>query len=136
MYSSALLRATLRFAASKNVTQSVQGASMLVRNLERQECLEFLKQIGFGRLGCVNKNQPYVVPIYFAYESEQLFGFSTEGQKIRWMRDNPLVCVLADAAGIPATTFITNDIDSEYRRLQGLAVSFRGGPQSMAQSPP
>jgi nitroimidazol reductase NimA-like FMN-containing flavoprotein (pyridoxamine 5'-phosphate oxidase superfamily) len=69
---------------------------MLVRNLERQECLEFLKQIGFGRLGCVNKNQPYVLPIYFAYESEQLFGFSTEGQKIRWMRDNPLVCVLAD----------------------------------------
>jgi uncharacterized protein len=52
---------------------------MLVRNLERQECLEFLKQIGFGRLGCVKKNQPYVVPIYFAYESEQLFGFSTEG---------------------------------------------------------
>lgn len=69
---------------------------MLVRNLERQECLEFLKQIGFGRLGCANDNQPYVVPIYFACESEQLFGFSTEGQKIEWMRQNPRVCVQAD----------------------------------------
>jgi len=76
--------------------QSLEGASMLVRNLERQECLEFLKQIGFGRLGCANYNQPYVVPIYFAYESEQLFGFSTKGQKIGWMQENPLVCVLAD----------------------------------------
>jgi nitroimidazol reductase NimA-like FMN-containing flavoprotein (pyridoxamine 5'-phosphate oxidase superfamily) len=44
----------------------------------------------------VSKNQPYVVPIYFAYESEQLFGFSTEGQKIEWMRANPLVCVQVD----------------------------------------
>jgi uncharacterized protein len=69
---------------------------MLIRNLERQECIEFLKQVGFGRLGCAHDNQPYVVPIYFAYEGEELFGFATEGQKIGWMRENPLVCVLAD----------------------------------------
>src|SRR4249920_2551904 len=73
-----------------------KGASILVRNVERQKCLEFLKQIGFGRLGCAHDNQPYVVPIYFAYESEQLFGFSTEGQTIGWMRENPRVCLLAD----------------------------------------
>jgi nitroimidazol reductase NimA-like FMN-containing flavoprotein (pyridoxamine 5'-phosphate oxidase superfamily) len=69
---------------------------MLIKNLEREECAEILKRNGFGRLGCVNKNQPYVVPIYFALESERLFGFSTEGQKIDWMRENPLVCVEAD----------------------------------------
>jgi predicted enzyme related to lactoylglutathione lyase len=34
------------------------------------------------------------------------------------------------AAGIPATAFITNDIDSEYRRLKALGVSFRGEPTS------
>jgi predicted enzyme related to lactoylglutathione lyase len=34
-------------------------------------------------------------------------------------------------AGIPATVFITNDIQSEYRRLKGLGVKFRGEPQSM-----
>jgi uncharacterized protein len=69
---------------------------MLVQNLERQECLGFLSKSGFGRLGCAHDNQPYVVPIYFAYESGQLFGFATEGQKIEWMRENPLVCVQAD----------------------------------------
>jgi nitroimidazol reductase NimA-like FMN-containing flavoprotein (pyridoxamine 5'-phosphate oxidase superfamily) len=69
---------------------------MLVRNLERQSCFDLLERVGFGRLGCVNNQQPYVVPIYFALESQQLFAFSTEGQKIRWMRENPLVCVQAD----------------------------------------
>ena len=35
------------------------------------------------------------------------------------------------AAGIPATAFLTNDIDSEYQRLKALGVSFRGEPKSM-----
>ena len=35
------------------------------------------------------------------------------------------------AAGIPATAFLTNDIDSEYKRLKALGVSFRGEPKSM-----
>jgi uncharacterized protein len=69
---------------------------MVVKNLDREKCFEFLKKAGFGRLGCANESQPYVVPIYFVYEGEQLFGFSTEGKKIGWMRANPLVCVQAD----------------------------------------
>ncbi len=35
------------------------------------------------------------------------------------------------AASIPATAFITSDIDSEYRRLKALGVKFRGEPKSM-----
>jgi nitroimidazol reductase NimA-like FMN-containing flavoprotein (pyridoxamine 5'-phosphate oxidase superfamily) len=40
--------------------------------------------------------QPYVVPIHFAYHNNWLYGFSVLGQKIDWMRANPLVCVEAD----------------------------------------
>jgi nitroimidazol reductase NimA-like FMN-containing flavoprotein (pyridoxamine 5'-phosphate oxidase superfamily) len=69
---------------------------MLVRDLDKKECCELLKRLGFGRLGCARKNQPYVVPIYFAYEPDRLFAFSTVGQKIEWMRTNPCVCVEAD----------------------------------------
>jgi nitroimidazol reductase NimA-like FMN-containing flavoprotein (pyridoxamine 5'-phosphate oxidase superfamily) len=69
---------------------------MLIKDLNKQECSELLKRLGFGRLGCASKNQPYVVPIYFAYEPDHLFAFSTAGQKIEWMRTNPLVCVQAD----------------------------------------
>lgn len=34
-------------------------------------------------------------------------------------------------AGIPATAFITSDINSEYQRLKALGVGFRGEPKSM-----
>lgn len=34
-------------------------------------------------------------------------------------------------AGIPFTAFLTNDIQSEYKRLKERGVAFRGEPQSM-----
>jgi predicted enzyme related to lactoylglutathione lyase len=35
------------------------------------------------------------------------------------------------SAGIPATAFISKDIQAEYRRLKSLGVKFRSEPQSM-----
>ena len=35
------------------------------------------------------------------------------------------------AAGIPATAFITTDVQSEYARLKARGVSFRGEPKTM-----
>jgi uncharacterized protein len=49
-----------------------------------------------GRLACAQGSQPYIVPIYFSYNNNYLYTFSTVGQKIDWMRANPLVCVEAD----------------------------------------
>lgn len=34
-------------------------------------------------------------------------------------------------AGIPATAFISSDIDAEYRRLKALGVVFRGEPKNL-----
>jgi nitroimidazol reductase NimA-like FMN-containing flavoprotein (pyridoxamine 5'-phosphate oxidase superfamily) len=36
------------------------------------------------------------MPIYFVYHQHCLYSFSTAGQKIEWMRVNPLVWVQAD----------------------------------------
>jgi nitroimidazol reductase NimA-like FMN-containing flavoprotein (pyridoxamine 5'-phosphate oxidase superfamily) len=36
------------------------------------------------------------VPSYFAYADNYLYSFATVGQKIEWMRANPLVCVEMD----------------------------------------
>jgi nitroimidazol reductase NimA-like FMN-containing flavoprotein (pyridoxamine 5'-phosphate oxidase superfamily) len=49
-----------------------------------------------GRLGCAHHNQPYIVPIQFDLQGEFLYGFATLGQKIEWMRQNPLVCLEID----------------------------------------
>ena len=69
---------------------------MLIKELAAQQCEEFLGRIGFGRLACAHDNEPYVVPVYFAYEPGCLYGFSTFGRKIEWMRANPRVCVEVD----------------------------------------
>jgi nitroimidazol reductase NimA-like FMN-containing flavoprotein (pyridoxamine 5'-phosphate oxidase superfamily) len=69
---------------------------MLVREMRREECEALLVRLGLGRLACARDNQPYIVPIYFVFESDRLYGFSTMGQKIEWMRLNSLVCVEAD----------------------------------------
>ena len=69
---------------------------MEVNEMTREECSKFLEHASLGRLGCSFENQPYVVPIHFAYEDTYLYGFSTFGQKVRWMRANPNVCVPTD----------------------------------------
>ena len=72
---------------------------MTIHELTSAECEEFLRDSTVGRLGCAHKGQPYIVPIslYFGREERCLYGFSTVGRKIEWMRENPSVCVEVDA---------------------------------------
>jgi len=69
---------------------------MLIHEMTENECRTALARVSFGRLACARDNQPYVVPIYFSYDGKHLYGFSTLGQKIEWMRSNPLVCLEID----------------------------------------
>jgi len=69
---------------------------MLILELTQQECVETLTRLRFGRLGCSRDNQPYIVPFNFAYHERYLYSVAAFGQKIEWMRTNPLVCVEAD----------------------------------------
>ena len=56
---------------------------------------DILGRTNLARLACARGGQPYIVPISFAFdpESDSLFGFSTIGRKVEWMRENPNVCV-------------------------------------------
>ena len=69
---------------------------MLIQELTRQESLKVLARTHLGRLACARGMQPYIVPIHFAYQDYWLYSFSVLGQKIDWMRTNPLVCVEVD----------------------------------------
>lgn len=68
----------------------------MIAELTTQESLGVLARTQLGRLACSKSTQPYVVPFYFAYQGKCLYSFSMPGQKIDWMRANPLVCVEAD----------------------------------------
>ena len=74
---------------------------MLIQELSRQASLDLLARTHLARLGCARGGQPYVVPVYFTYHDHSLYGFTTVGQKIEWMRANPLVCVEADEVVSP-----------------------------------
>jgi uncharacterized protein len=70
---------------------------MFIKELTTLECFESLQKKRFGRLACAMENQPYIVPFHFAFDGGKfLYAFSTPGQKIEWMRLNPLVCIQAD----------------------------------------
>jgi hypothetical protein len=69
---------------------------VLIHELTANECREELVRADFGRLACSHENQPYVVPVRIAFDGEDIYSFSMLGQKIEWMRANPLVCLEVD----------------------------------------
>lgn len=69
---------------------------MLIHEMTPEECGTALARLDFGRLACARDDQPYVVPIHFAYDGEHIYGLTTAGQKVDWMRSNPRVCVEID----------------------------------------
>lgn len=73
---------------------------MVVNEISEKECRAVLARASIGRLGCSLDNQPYVLPIYIACESDYIYVLSTFGQKIEWMRANPKVCVEIDEIAI------------------------------------
>ena len=69
---------------------------MVISQMTEEECRALLARASLGRLGCSRDNQPYVVPVYFAYEPDFIYVLSTLGQKNEWMRANPKVCLEVD----------------------------------------
>jgi nitroimidazol reductase NimA-like FMN-containing flavoprotein (pyridoxamine 5'-phosphate oxidase superfamily) len=71
---------------------------MRIHHLTYAECVEILQRNQLGHLACARFGQPYVVPIHYSFDPEEncVFGFSTIGQKVEWMRQNPKVCLEVD----------------------------------------
>jgi nitroimidazol reductase NimA-like FMN-containing flavoprotein (pyridoxamine 5'-phosphate oxidase superfamily) len=71
---------------------------MQIHELTAAQCADVLARTHLGRLGCSRHGQPYIVPILFSFDRERhcVYSFSTIGQKVRWMRENPLVCLEVD----------------------------------------
>ena len=83
---------------------------MHIEELTEIFSLDFLGKRRFGRLACASNSQPYITPFNFVYHDNFLYSFGTVGQKINWMRANPLVCVEVDDIVSPVdwTSVIVN----------------------------
>ncbi len=63
-----------------------------VKDMEQGETIALLLRIGFGHLGCTRDNHPYVVPMHYTYDSQNLYFFTTEGTKTDFISANSEIC--------------------------------------------
>ena len=66
---------------------------MLIQVMTIEECWAMLARNNIARLACARDNQPYIVPLRVDLDGRFLYGYTTLGRKIEWMRTNPLVCL-------------------------------------------
>jgi uncharacterized protein len=114
---------TERQAAGYTSPVGPPGKRLIMRigEMTTEECREILTRTSIGRLGCSHDDQPYVVPIYFVYEPDRLYGFATDGRKIDWMRTNPKVCVESDEV-INHFQWVSVVLYGHYRELPDLPL--------------
>ena len=113
-----------------------KGSSvMAIEELTDRECRAIAARTHLARLACALNNQPYIVPVHIDFHDSYLYGFSTLGQKIEWMRQNPLVCLEIDELSTDHqwTTVIISGRYEELPDSSGmstngvsLSTSFRG----------
>jgi nitroimidazol reductase NimA-like FMN-containing flavoprotein (pyridoxamine 5'-phosphate oxidase superfamily) len=63
-----------------------------VKDMEMGEMQALLLRVGFGHLGCTRDDHPYVVPMHYAYDGQDLYFFTTEGTKTEFIAANLEVC--------------------------------------------
>lgn len=68
----------------------------MLRELDEKENIEFLKKKSFGRIGCTDGENVYIVPLNYQYEDNCIVCYSLEGLKIDIMRKHPSVCFEVD----------------------------------------
>jgi nitroimidazol reductase NimA-like FMN-containing flavoprotein (pyridoxamine 5'-phosphate oxidase superfamily) len=109
---------------------------MVIREMSKEECLYVLAKARLARLGCASNNQPYVVPVYLAYHESPvgepyLYGYTTVGQKVEWMRANPQVCVEVDEV-TSCTHWTSVIVFGRYEELPDLPELNVGHPPERA----
>jgi len=63
-----------------------------VKDMAKGEMQALLLRVGFGHLGCTRDGHPYVVPMHYAYDGQDLYFITTEGTKTEFMAANREVC--------------------------------------------
>ena len=64
-----------------------------VEDMSPADMHALLQRGSFGHLGCSRDGRPYVVPMHYAYDGKDLYFFTTEGTKTRFIHANPQVCL-------------------------------------------
>ena len=66
------------------------------RLLTDNEAQTLLRRNLIGRLGCIARGEPYVVPINYLFDAGTVYSHSLPGKKIEALRTNPRACLQVD----------------------------------------
>lgn len=78
------------------VALAPSGGIEVTRVLNDAEALEVIKAGKVGRLGCIDNDEPYVVPINYLFDEGSIYSHSLPGKKIDAMRGHPRACLQVD----------------------------------------
>jgi nitroimidazol reductase NimA-like FMN-containing flavoprotein (pyridoxamine 5'-phosphate oxidase superfamily) len=67
-----------------------------IEEMRASEAREVLGQLNFAHLAMAKDNLPYVVPVHYAFDGDDLFVYTTEGKKADIIRVNPEICLQAE----------------------------------------
>ena len=67
-----------------------------MKELDEGEVTKLLAEGNVGRLGCVDRGEPYVVPINYFFEDGKIYSHSLPGHKIDLLRAHPRACLQVD----------------------------------------
>lgn len=64
-----------------------------IYEMSSKEIQDLLQKVRYGHLGCAFEGHPYVVPMHYYFENPDIYIFTTEGMKTKYIDANPQVCV-------------------------------------------
>jgi nitroimidazol reductase NimA-like FMN-containing flavoprotein (pyridoxamine 5'-phosphate oxidase superfamily) len=73
-----------------------------IKDMAEDEMRALLLRVGFGHLGCSRDGHPYVVPMHYAYDGQDLYFFTTEGTKTEFIAANHEVCFQVEEIADPS----------------------------------
>ena len=68
----------------------------MISEIGYREARELLRGQNTGRLGCCSESMPYVIPVNYFYDGENIYIHAAQGKKIDIMRANPRACLQVD----------------------------------------
>lgn len=68
----------------------------MLGDLNETQIENLLKSQAMGRLAVAAGNQPYIVPVTYAYDGKSIYGQTNFGTKLEMVRKNPNVCFEVD----------------------------------------
>jgi uncharacterized protein len=64
-----------------------------IDEMSSHEIYELLRKVGYGHLGFIHEGKPYVMPMHYYLEGEEIYMFTTEGMKTHDIDVSPEICL-------------------------------------------